>query len=157
MTNPLSALDGDYVPSTQAWVSDQVSAYEATGGVEGGTLEGKPVVILTSLGAKSAKVRKNPVMRIVDGPRYVAVASAGGSPRHPGWYANLIAHPVVRLQDGAMVAEFRAREVKGEEKAYYWEVAERFWPHFPEYRRSAAGREIPVMVLEPLTGADSSR
>ena len=80
-------------------------------------------------------------MRVVDGDRYVAVASAGGSPKHPGWYANMTAHPLVRLQDGATVGEYLAREVTGEEKTYYWGVAEQFWPHFPEYRRRAAGRD----------------
>jgi deazaflavin-dependent oxidoreductase (nitroreductase family) len=89
-------------------------------------------------------------MRIVDGDRYVAVASAGGSPANPSWYANLVAHPRIRLQDGASVKEFAAREVSGDEKRYYWAVAERFWPHFPEYRRLAGGRDIPIMVLEPI-------
>jgi deazaflavin-dependent oxidoreductase (nitroreductase family) len=127
-----------------------VADYEASGGVEGGTLEGRPVVILTSVGAKSGKVRKNPVMRIVDGDRYVVVASAGGSLANPSWYANLVAHPKVRLQDGTSVKEFQAREVTGDEKRHYWVIAERFWPHFPEYRRQAAGRDIPIMVLEPI-------
>jgi F420H(2)-dependent quinone reductase len=145
-----SGFDGEYVPSPDERVREQVSAYEASGGVEGGTLEDKPVVILTSLGAKSGKVRKNPVMRIVDGDRYVAVASAAGSPKNPSWYANLVAHPVVRLQDGAVIRQFRAREVAGEEKTHFWAVAERFWPHFPEYRRLAQGRDIPIMVLEPI-------
>jgi F420H(2)-dependent quinone reductase len=139
-----AGFDGEYVPSPDKRVREQVSDYEASGGVEGGTLEGKPV-------AKSGRVRKNPVMRIVDGDRYIAVASAAGSPKHPGWYANLIAHPVVRLQDGAVIRQFRAREVTGEEKTYFWAVAERFWPHFPEYRRLAQGRNIPIMVLEPIT------
>ncbi|HEY2089515.1 MAG TPA: nitroreductase family deazaflavin-dependent oxidoreductase [Mycobacterium sp.] len=132
------------------WVRTQVADYEASGGVEGATLEGRLVVILTSVGAKSGKVRKNPVMRIVDGGRYVAVASAGASTTNPSWYANLVAHPRIRLQDGAGVREFQAREVTGEEKRYYWAVAERFWPHFREYRRLAAGRDIPIMVLEPI-------
>ncbi|MCW2729880.1 MAG: deazaflavin-dependent nitroreductase family protein [Mycobacterium sp.] len=96
-------LDGPYVPSPSERVRTQVADYEASGGVEGATLEGRPVVILTSVGAKSGKVRKNPVMRIVDGDRYVAVASAGGSLTNPSWYANLVAHPKVRLQDGASV------------------------------------------------------
>ena len=144
-------LDGEYVPSPDERVREQVSAYEASDGVEGATLEGKPVVILTSLGAKSGKVRKNPVIRVVDRERYVAVASAGGSPKNPSWYANLVAHRLVRLQDGAVIREFRAREVAGEEKTYFWAVAERFWPHFPEYRRLAKGRDIPIMVLEPVS------
>jgi F420H(2)-dependent quinone reductase len=145
----ISDFDGQYVPSSSERVREQVSAYEASAGTDGGTLEGKPVVILTSLGAKSGKVRKNPVMRIVDGERYLVVASAAGSTKHPGWYLNLVAHPVVRLQDGAQLGEYVAREVTGAEKAYYWGVAERFWPHFPEYRRLAADREIPIMVLQP--------
>jgi len=145
-----SSLDGVYVPSPVEHIHKQVADYEASGGVEGGTLEGRPVVILTSVGVKSGKIRKNPVMRIVDGDRYVAVASAGGSPANPSWYANLVAHPRVRLQDGASVKEFQAREVSGDEKRHYWTVAERFWPHFPEYRRLAGGRDIPIMVFEPV-------
>jgi F420H(2)-dependent quinone reductase len=148
--NTASGLDGEYEPSPVQRVRDQVAAYEASGGVEGATLEGRPVVILTSVGAKSGKVRKNPVMRIVDGNRYVAVASYGGAPQNPSWYANLVAHPAVRLQDGATVRDFHAREVSGEEKRRYWAIAEQFWPHFPEYRRLAAGRDIPIMVLEPI-------
>jgi deazaflavin-dependent oxidoreductase (nitroreductase family) len=142
-------LGGVYVPSPLERVRRQVADYEASGGVQGGTFEGGPVVILTSVGAKSGKVRKNPVMRIVDGDRYVAVASAGGSSTNPSWYVNLVAHPRVRLQDGANVREFAAREVTGDEKRYYWAVAERFWPHFPEYRRLAGDRAIPITVLEP--------
>jgi F420H(2)-dependent quinone reductase len=145
-----SDLDGDYVPSPVDRVRNQVADYEASGGANGGTLEGRPVVILTSVGAKSGNVRKNPVMRIVDGKRYVAVASAGGSLANPSWYANLVAHPVVRLQDGASVNLFTAREVTEDEKQYYWTVAERFWPHFPEYRKNAGGRDIPIMVLDPV-------
>jgi deazaflavin-dependent oxidoreductase (nitroreductase family) len=150
-----SNLDGVYVPSPVEHIRKQVADYEASGGVEGATLEGRPVVILTSVGVKSGKVRKNPVMRIVDGDRYVAVASAGGAPTNPSWYANLVTHPRVRLQDGASVKEFQAREVSGDEKRHYWTVAERFWPHFPEYRRLAGGRNIPIMVLEPVAARTS--
>jgi len=114
-----SGLDGEYVPSPVERVRKQVADYEASGGVEAGTLEGRPVVILTSVGAKSGKLRKNPVMRIVDGDRYVAVASNGGSPTNPSWYANVVAHPRVRLQDAASAKEFAAREVTGDEKRYY--------------------------------------
>ncbi len=106
------------------------------------------MVILTSVGAKSGKVRKNPVMRIVDGT--ATGVALGGAPENPSWYANLVAHPTVRLQDGATVKDFHAREVSGEEKQRYWAIAEQFWPHFPEYRRLAAGRDIPIMVLEPI-------
>ena len=148
--NTKCGLDGEYVPSPVARVRKQVEDYEASGGIEGTTLEGQPVVILTSAGAKSGKVRKNPVMRIVNADRYVAVSSYGGAPKNSSWYTNLFAHPTVRLQDGATVKDFRAREVSGEEKRRYWTIAEQFWPHFPEYRRLAAGRDIPIMVLEPI-------
>jgi deazaflavin-dependent oxidoreductase (nitroreductase family) len=88
-------------------------------------------------------------MRIKEGDTYVAVASAAGATSHPSWYRNLIAHPEVSLQDGATVRRLRARQAEGEEKAYWWRVAESFWPHFPEYREKAGGRDIPVMLLEP--------
>src|SRR3984885_12226773 len=102
-----SGLDGQYVPSPSERVRVQVADYEASGGVEGGTLEGPPGGIRTWVGATSGKGGKNPVMRIVDGDQYVAVASAGGSPTNPSWYANLVAHPTIRLQDGATVREFQ--------------------------------------------------
>jgi F420H(2)-dependent quinone reductase len=138
----------EYVPSAREDARDQVALYEATDGRQGGTLEGRPVVILTMTGATSGKVRKTPVMRIESHGTYVAVASNGGATRHPGWYYNLTAHPDVRLQDGDQVHLLRAREVFGQEKTEAWKLAESRWPHFPEYRVKA-GREIPVMVLEP--------
>src|SRR5882762_5633162 len=103
-----------YLPSPSARVRDQVALYEATEGREGGTLEGRPVVILTMTGAASGKIRKTPVMRIEQDGTYVAVASAGGAPNHPAWYRNLLANPDVRLQDGARLYRLRAREVFGE-------------------------------------------
>lgn len=138
-----------YEPSPSDRVREQVALYEASAGREGGTLEGRPVVILTTTGAKTGNIRKNPVMRIKEGDTYVAVASNAGATSHPSWYRNLIAHPQVSLQDGATVYRLRAREADGEDKAHWWGVAERFWPHFPEYRAKAGGRDIPVMLLEP--------
>jgi deazaflavin-dependent oxidoreductase (nitroreductase family) len=138
-----------YVPSSSERARDQVALYEATGGREGGTLEGRPVVILTMTGATSGKIRKTPVMRIEHDGTYLAVASNGGAPSHPAWYHNLIAHPDVRLQDGTQVHSLRAREVFGQEKAEAWKLAESRWPHFPDYR-AKAGREIPILLLEPV-------
>jgi deazaflavin-dependent oxidoreductase (nitroreductase family) len=143
-------LEGEYEPSPVPRVRDQVALYEATGGTEGNTLEDRPVVILTTLGTKSRKVRKNPIMRIEDNGIYVAVASAGGAPKNPAWYANLVTHPDVLVQDGATVLHLRAREVSGTDKQHWWEVAERFWPYYPQYRERAADREIPVVLLEPI-------
>jgi deazaflavin-dependent oxidoreductase (nitroreductase family) len=130
-------------------VRQQVALFEATDGREGGTLEGRPVVILTTTGAKTGSVRKNPLMRIKDGDSYVAVASNAGTASNPSWYHNLIAHPEASLQDGATVHRVRAREVHGEEKARWWLVAEREWQRFAEFHVAAGGREIPIIVLEP--------
>jgi deazaflavin-dependent oxidoreductase (nitroreductase family) len=143
----INPLDGPYEASPIARIRDQVELYEATDGVKGGTLEDRPVVILTSIGAKSGKVRKNPVMRLTYGDTYIAVASAAGAITNPSWYANLIAHPRVRVQDGGVVSDRIARELHGEEKDKYWAIAETFWPHFPEYRERANGRDIPVFAL----------
>jgi deazaflavin-dependent oxidoreductase (nitroreductase family) len=96
--------------------------------------------------------RREEVMRIESAGTYVAVASDGGAPRHPAWYHNLIAHPDVRVQDGAQVHVLRAREVFGQEKAEAWKLADSRWPHFPEYR-AKAGREIPILLLEPVDTA----
>ncbi|UOZ07102.1 nitroreductase family deazaflavin-dependent oxidoreductase [Amycolatopsis sp. WQ 127309] len=138
----------DYAPSPSERVREQVERYEATGGREGGTLEGRPVVILTTTGAKTGKVRKTPLIRIEHDGVYAVVASAGGAPEHPAWYRNILADPLVRVQDHDDVRAVRAREVHGDEKDRWWRIAETFWPHFPEYRAKAAGREIPIVVLE---------
>jgi deazaflavin-dependent oxidoreductase (nitroreductase family) len=143
-------FDGEYEPSPVPRVREQVARYEATDGTEGNTLEDRPVVILTTIGAKSGKVRKNPIMRIEENGSYVAAASAGGAPNNPSWYGNLIVHPDVLVQDGGDVIHLRARELCGAEKQRWWLVAERFWPHYPEYRELAAGREIPLILLEPI-------
>jgi deazaflavin-dependent oxidoreductase (nitroreductase family) len=135
----------EYAPSPSERVRDQVARYEATDG-----REGRPVIILTTTGARTGKIRKTPLIRIEQNGVYAVVASAGGAPEHPAWYRNVVADPVVRLQDHEQVHVVRAREVHGAEKARWWQVAEARWPYFPEYRAKAAGREIPVVVLEPI-------
>jgi deazaflavin-dependent oxidoreductase (nitroreductase family) len=139
----------DYAPSPSGRVRDQVAQYEATDGREGGTLEGKPVVILTSTGARTGRTRKTPIMRIARDGIYVAVASAGGAPEDPAWYHNLVATPLAQVQDGSERHLVQAREIHGAEKDRWWVVAESFWPHFPAYRQRA-GREIPMFLLEPV-------
>src|SRR6266403_1377269 len=114
-----------------------------------GTWDGRPVIILTFKGAKSGKIRKTPLMRIEHDGTYAVVASNGGAPTHPVWYRNIVANPLVELQDGAIKQEVRAREVFGEEKNEWWKRADAAWPDFPAYR-ARAGREIPVLLLEPL-------
>jgi deazaflavin-dependent oxidoreductase (nitroreductase family) len=154
VNKPKKNAQGRYLRSTSERVSEQVRLYEASDGAQGGTLEGRPVVILTHIGAKTGGIRKTPIMRIPDGDAYVAVASAAGASTHPAWYFNLVAHPRVHLQDHAEHHDVIAREVDGAEKQRLWTVAESYWPHFPEYRERAAGREIPILLLAPPTTQD---
>ncbi|WP_106400559.1 nitroreductase family deazaflavin-dependent oxidoreductase [Actinocorallia populi] len=141
-------LTGEYEPSPYAPVADQVALYERTGGAEGNTLQGRPVIILTTKGAKSGKIRKTPLMRVTDGSRYAVVASQGGAPTNPFWYHNIVADPHVSLQDGATARDHTARLVEGEERMKWWALAVEVWPDYEEYR-TKTDREIPVFVLEP--------
>lgn len=143
-------LNGEYQPSPQKWVRDQVEEYESSGGTRGTTLRGRPVVILTTLGARSGKLRKTPLMRVEHDGAYAVVASLGGAPKHPVWYFNIQANPLVELQDGPEVQEMKAREVTGEEKAQWWERAVATWPDYASYQ-DKTDREIPVFVLEPVS------
>jgi deazaflavin-dependent oxidoreductase (nitroreductase family) len=142
-------LNGEYEPSPAQWVRDQVDLYERSGGTEGTTLRDVPVIILTTKGAKSGKIRKSPLMRVEHDGSYAAVASLGGAPKHPVWYHNVIDEPLVELQDGPVRKDYRAREVTGEEKAQWWERAVAAWPDYAEYQRKT-DRVIPVFVLEPV-------
>jgi deazaflavin-dependent oxidoreductase (nitroreductase family) len=144
------ALDGEYEPSTQQWVRDQVDLYESSGGVEGTTLRGMPVVVMTTRGAKSGKIRKVPLMRVEHDGRYAIVASQGGAPVHPNWYYNVVADPHVQLQDGPVRVDMVAREVTGEEKKEWWKRAVEAFPPYREYQFKTR-RQIPVFVLEPVS------
>ncbi len=112
------ALTGEYVPSPEQWVRDQVALYESSGGTRGLTLRdtGLPVVIVTSLGARSGKIRKTPLMRVEHDGQYALVASQGGAPKHPTWYFNLLSHPSIELQDGPVRQDMVARQVEGDER-----------------------------------------
>ena len=145
------ALPGDYEPSPNKRVADQVALYEKSGGTKGNTIIGKPVVILTSVGARSSKIRKTPLMRVEHEGEYAVVASLGGAPTHPVWYYNLKANPEVELQDGPSPQLMRAREATGEEKALWWERAVAAFPYYAGYQEKT-DREIPVFVLEPAAG-----
>ncbi len=140
-------LTGNYVPSTSAWVRDQVEQYEQTGGTEGNEIMGLPIVVITSRGAKSGNLRKNPVMRVEHNGVYAAVASKGGAPEHPEWYYNLVADPQVDLQDGPEPTSYVARIATGEERAEWWERAVAAFPNYAEYQ-TKTDREIPVFLLE---------
>ena len=143
-------LTGEYEPSTQKWVRDQVALYEGSGGTEGLTLRdtGLPVIVLTTLGAKSGKVRKTPLMRVEHDGSYAVVASMGGAPTHPVWYHNIVAHPEVELQDGATRKKYLAHEAAGEEKAQWWARAAETWPDYDNYQ-TKTDRQIPLFVLTP--------
>jgi deazaflavin-dependent oxidoreductase (nitroreductase family) len=142
-------LQGEYAPSTSGWARTQAERYEASGGAEADTLRdtGWPIVVLTTLGAKSGKLRKTALMRVEHDGVYAVVASLGGAPRHPQWYFNLVANPLVELQDGAEKHDYRAREVHGDEKALWWERSVAAYPPYADYQRRTE-RQIPVFVLE---------
>ncbi len=140
-------LEGEYEPSPEKWVRDQVELYESSAGSKGTTIRGLPVIILTTRGAKTGRIRKSPLMRVEHEGRYAAVASLGGAPKHPVWYHNVVADPRVELQDGAVRQDMTAREVTGEEKAIWWERAVEAYPDYADYQKKT-DREIPVFVLE---------
>ncbi len=145
-------LDGEYEPSPEQWVRDQVALYESSGGKEGTTLRDMPVIVLTSRGAKSGKIRKNPLMRVEHDGLYAVVASQGGAPKHPTWYHNLVADPQVELQDGPVRQDMTAREVAGAERDLWWERAVVAYPDYADYQ-TKTDRVIPVFVLEPTKDA----
>lgn len=142
-------LIGEYEPSTQDWVRKQVEEYEGSGGTKGTTMRGLPVVLLTTKGARTGKLRKIPLMRVEHDGIYAVVASMGGAPTHPVWYFNLKENPVLELRDGMMVRDMTAREVSGDERKVWWERAVAAFPDYADYQRKT-DREIPVFVLEPI-------
>jgi deazaflavin-dependent oxidoreductase (nitroreductase family) len=148
-------LSGDYAPSTAGWARKQAERYEASNGEEAGDLRGRPVIVLTSVGAKTGKLRKTALMRVEHEGVYAVVASLGGAPKHPVWYYNLKKKPHVELQDGPDRRDYVARELSGDEKAIWWARAVETWPDYARYQ-TRTNRQIPVFVLEPF-GETSAR
>jgi len=142
-------LTGSYQPSAASWARDQVELYERSGGTEGTELNGRPVIILTSVGAKSGKIRKSPLMRVEHDGEYAVVASLGGAPQHPVWYYNLTANPHVELQDGPVKKDYQAREASNSERATWWDRAVAAWPDYASYQEKTT-RTIPLFVLTPM-------
>ena len=142
-------LTGDYAPSRSAWARKQAETYEASGGTQAATLSGKPVIVLTSIGAKTGKLRKTALMRVEHDGDYAVVASLGGAATNPVWFYNLKKNPHVELQDSATKLDYLAREVTGDEKATWWERSVEVWPDYAKYQKKTT-RQIPVFVLEPL-------
>ena len=141
-------LTGEYEPSTSDWARENAEKYMESGGTEGTELKGRPVILLTTVGAKTGKIRKTPLMRVEHDGEYAVVASLGGAPKHPVWYFNIKANPRVELQDGTVTKDYDAREVFGDEKAVWWERAVEAWPDYAEYQ-TKTDRQIPVFVLTP--------
>jgi deazaflavin-dependent oxidoreductase (nitroreductase family) len=146
-------ITGEYVPSTWSWVADQVAEYEASGGSRANTLldTGIPIIVLTTLGASSGKVRKLGLMRVEHDGEYALVASKGGDPKNPAWYANIVAHPHVMIQDGPEPHDYDVREVTGVERDAWWARAAAVYPPYLEYQQST-DRLIPVLVATPVAG-----
>ncbi|MEV6139750.1 nitroreductase family deazaflavin-dependent oxidoreductase [Nocardia sp. NPDC051990] len=141
-------LTGEYGPSTSDWAREQAEQIENSGGTEALTLKGKPVIVLTSKGAKTGLLRKTALMRVEHDGEYAIVASLGGAPKHPVWYWNIKAEPHVELRDGTANKDYTAREIFGEEKALWWDRAVEAWPDYANYQTKTT-REIPVFVLTP--------
>jgi deazaflavin-dependent oxidoreductase (nitroreductase family) len=145
-------LEGEYEPSPWDFVADQVETYERTGGREGNLQRdtGLPIIIVTTKGNKSGKLRKTPLMRVEHDGQYAVVASLGGAPKNPVWYYNIAKNPRVELQDGSVTRDYEAREVFGDEKAVWWERAVEAWPDYADYQKKT-DRQIPVFVLTPVS------
>jgi F420H(2)-dependent quinone reductase len=141
-------LKGEYEPSPWAFAADHVRAIEESGGTEGTTLMEVPVIVLHTLGRKTGKLRKSPLMRVEHDGSYLAVGSMGGAPKHPVWYLNLLEHPEVAVQDGAELCDLRARVLEGDERAEWWKRATEVWPAYDDYQ-ARTERVIPVVLLEP--------
>ena len=147
----MTTIQGEYVPSPTKWVRDQVETIEETGTTRSVSIMDRPVVMLTMLGV-SGKVRKVPLMRVEHDGLYAAVASKGGAPEHPAWYANVRKNPVLDLQADDRTWTVRARELEGEEREQWWERCVEAYPPYAEYQ-TKTDRLIPVFVLEPVEDA----
>jgi deazaflavin-dependent oxidoreductase (nitroreductase family) len=147
-TNRPDGSEGEYAPSPEDYVRETVELYESSGGTQGSTMMGKPIIILTTVGNKSGKLRKTPLMRVEHDGKYAVVASLGGAPKNPVWYYNIVANPEVQLQDGPTKKTYIAHEATGAEKDEWWARAVEAWPDYANYQ-AKTDRVIPLFVLEP--------
>jgi deazaflavin-dependent oxidoreductase (nitroreductase family) len=142
-------LSGEYEASPLDWVREHADKIMESGDTEGTDMKGKPLILLTTIGAKTGKVRKTPLMRVEHDGEYAIVASLGGAPKNPVWYYNVKTQPRVELQDGPVIKDYEAHEVFGDEKAAWWDRAVQAWPDYAEYQ-TKTDRQIPVFVLTPI-------
>lgn len=143
-------LTGEYEPSGLDWSQKQVAKIIESGTTDGITIADMPVILLTTLGAKSGKLRKIALMRVEHNGEYAIVASLGGAPKNPVWYYNVKENPLVELQDGSITKDYQSREVVGYEKAQWWDRAVEAYPPYAEYQ-TKTDRQIPVFVLTPVS------
>ena len=142
-------LEGEYAPSPWDWSREQADKYAESGGADAADMKGMPIILLTTVGAKTGKLRKTPLMRVEHNGEYACVASLGGAPKNPVWYYNIAKNPRVELQDGSVTQDYDAREVFGDEKAVWWERAVEAYPEYADYQ-TKTDRQIPVFVLTPV-------
>jgi deazaflavin-dependent oxidoreductase (nitroreductase family) len=143
------SLSGEYLPSTSEWARQQAETFEASGGRESAELRGVPIIVLTTVGAKTGGLRKTALMRVEHDGKYAVVASKGGAPEHPAWFYNLVKNPRVALQDGDVKKEYDAHQAEGAEREEWWGHATAVWPDYDEYQKKT-DRRIEVFVLEPV-------
>ncbi|HKH09399.1 MAG TPA: nitroreductase family deazaflavin-dependent oxidoreductase [Agromyces sp.] len=143
-------LEGEYAPSTSGWARKQAEQFEASGGTKANTIQGRPIVLVTNVGAKSGKLHKTPLMRVEHDGEYLIVASKGGSHEHPSWYYNVRAHPHVELQDGAEKHDYVARELEGTERETWLARAVEAYPPYADYQ-TRTDRLIPIFLLTRVT------
>ena len=141
-------LNGEYHPSTAEWARTQAESFEASQGAEANTLRGKPIIVLTTVGAKTGALRKTALMRVEHEGEYAVVASKGGAPDEPKWAENMRRHPHVELQDDDVKRDYIARELSGDERAKWWARAAQAWPDYDTYQ-TRTDRQIAIFVLEP--------
>jgi F420H(2)-dependent quinone reductase len=142
-------LEGEYAPSPWDWSREQAEKYAESGGADAADMKGMPIILLTTVGAKTGKLRKTPLMRVEHNGEYACVASLGGAPKNPVWYYNIAKNSRVELQDGSVTRDYDAREVFGDEKAVWWERAVEAYPDYADYQ-TKTDRQIPVFVLTPV-------
>ncbi|MCM3612942.1 nitroreductase family deazaflavin-dependent oxidoreductase [Microbacterium enclense] len=143
------SLSGEYLPSTSEWARQQAETFEASGGQESAELRGVPIIVLTTVGAKTGGLRKTALMRVEHDGKYAVVASKGGAPEHPAWFYNLVKNPRVALQDGDTKKEYDAHQAEGAERDEWWARAAAVWPDYDEYQKKTE-RRIELFVLEPV-------
>ena len=142
-------LEGEYAPSPWDWSREQADKYAESGGADAADMKGMPIILLTTVGAKTGNLRKTPLMRVEHNGEYACVASLGGAPKNPVWYYNIVKNSRVELQDGSVTHDYDAREVFDDEKAVWWERAVEAYPDYADYQ-TKTDRQIPVFVLTPV-------